>query len=772
MKRLSDRLLGKYELLKQLGTTGLASVYHARDTRNDTVVALKVLHSYFSQEAGVLDRYLQEIERVQRLRHPNIVPVHGIDRDDEVTALVMDYVSWPTLKARKSRVLPLDEVVAILRQVAEALDYAHTQGIVHRDLRPSNVFYDQVSGHVMVSDFGTVTLVEGGHVLLRSTVNTPAPNYGAPEHLQGQPPDPLNDVYALGVLTYELLTGEGPFDALSPYTILSRQLTVTPTHPSYLDETLPPAVDDVVLKALSLRPEQRHTSCKEMAESLAHAAGSQAIIREPVVTVPFEPQRARIEAAVQDVAEAKELEDGRVICPQCGSGNSALALRCSSCWGKLVAQQVITREEEQRSVARYIGRLRLRKRVVWGTVSGLLAVLMTLWVYNLFEVRPPLPAPSSSISSQPAAGAWSMVQRDLLHTGAAPGPAFTPTGTIERIFESEGPLLSTPAVAGGQVYVATSDRRIVALDEATGEVDWTYPVKGPVNSSPSIADDLVFVGLRAGTLLALNTTTGDLEWSYQTDNPIYGSATVLDGTLYIGSADHFLYALDARTGEMRWSRETGDWVTAPATITKGIVVVGSQDGELYMVDASNGTLRYQVEIGSPLDNAVTIVDDVAYFTTFSGNVLAFDYAEKDVFFRKATLWWKAHLYVWSVISTPPHHAGLIWSRRLNEEVFGDVAAADGRLFVATSAGELLVLETETGRTLWKVEDLAPVYSSPIVSGDTVIQAASNGTIYGFDVATGEERWRVSVDEPVRASPILANGTLYVSTDEGNLYALR
>ena len=771
MNRLSDRLLGKYEILDQLGTTGLASVYRARDISNDTVVALKVLHSYFSQDTDTLHRYLQEMERVQKLRHPNIVPVYGIERDDEVIALMMDYVSWPTLKARKSSVLPLGEVVIILRQVAEALDYAHTQDIIHRDLRPSNVFYDQESGQVMVSDFGTATLVEGGHVLLRSTVNTPAPNYGAPEYIQGQPPDPRNDIYAMGALAYELLTGEGPFDALSPYTILSRQLTITPTAPSYLDETLPPAVDDVVLKALSRLPEYRYTSCAEMAEALAQTAASPSF-RESVAAMPLERQQARVGADVRDVAEAQELGDGRVICPHCGSGNSAMALRCSSCWGKVVAQQVITREEEERWVARYLGRLRLRKRVVWGTASGVLAVLMALWVYNLFEVRPPLPAPSSTISSQPAAGEWSMAQRDLFRTGAVPGPAFAPTGTVEQIFESEGPILSTPAVAGGQVYVATSDRRIVALDEATGEVAWTYPVSGPVNSSPTVAEDLVFVGLRGGTLLALNTTTGDLEWSYETGNPIYGSATVLDGTLYIGSADHFLYALDARTGELRWSRETDDWIFASPTINKGIVVVGSQGHELYMVDASNGTLRYQVDLGSSVDNAVTIVDDVAYFVTFSGNVLAFDYTERDVFFRKALLWWQTHLYIWGVLSTPPQPGGLIWSRRLGEQSFADLATANGRLFVATAAGKLRALDTETGRDLWMVRDLAPMSSSPIVSGDTVIQAASDGTIYGFDVATGEERWRVSVDEGIVASPILANGTLYVPTEEGTLYALR
>ena len=790
MNRISDRLLGKYELLNQLGTTGLASVYRARDIASHTIVALKVLHAYFSREEELLGRYFQEVAQVQKLRHPNIVPVHGIEQEGELIALVMDYVPWPSLKARRSRVLPGDEVLTILRQVAQALDYAHSQGIVHRDLRPSNVFYDPESGQVMVSDFGTASLVEGMHELIRSTVNTPAPSYASPEQIQGQATyarptiDPRNDIYALGTLAYELLTGELPFDALNPYTILSRQLAETPISPSSLNEALPPSVDDVILKALRPRPEERYASCGEMVEALEQVAGRD-ILRRATTAGALDQLEPSVETPGPIAAKD---EDAWTICPRCGSDNPALERWCSDCWASLVEQPVVTREEAKRLARRYLAMLRRRKRISLSIVGSALAALLAFWAYSITDIRPPLPAPTSTISSQSAIGEWSMVQRDIHHTGAAPGPDVILNGSIKWSFKLQEPILSTPAVSGGRVFIATTDRRVVALDEATGDVLWAQPVSGPVNSwsdatlpgffphrylvTPSVADGLMFIGLRDGTLLALDTATGNVEWSYATGGPIYGSATVFDGSLYIGSSDNRLYSFDASTGEVRWIRETEHWVISPPTISQGIVIAGSHDENLYMIDASNGTLRYMLDIGSSIQNAITVVGDAAYFTVRPGDVVAIDYRQKDVPFQKAfrSIWYQ--LFVWGMVPPPPPAPGFIWGLPVDEPVDSDLATADGRLFVATVAGILRAVDLETGSLLWKVDGLGNVYTSPIISGDTVILAAFDGTIHSFDASTGEQRWAVSTSESIVASPTLADGTLYVPTTEGNLYALQ
>ena len=232
MNPTASELLGKYEVIEWLSTSGIASILRARDTETGSVVVLKILHAYFTNEQEALRIFLDEMEQVSHLEHPNIVPVHGIEHVEEDTAIVMDYVPWPTLKARKAQTMPVGEVIHILKQVASALDFAQAKKILHRDIRPSNVFYDRQSGQVMVSDFGIVRLVESTHALVRTTINTPLPGYSAPEQNQGLHYNPYSDVYSLAVLAYELLTGGPPFDALTPHSVLSRQLRYIPEPPS------------------------------------------------------------------------------------------------------------------------------------------------------------------------------------------------------------------------------------------------------------------------------------------------------------------------------------------------------------------------------------------------------------------------------------------------------------------------------------------------------------------------------------------------------------
>ena len=266
----TEKLFGNYKILGQIGTTALATVYRALSP-NGTEVSLKVPIAYFRLEPDLFENFQKVITAVQQLRHPNIIAIHGLERDGESFGIVSEFSSIPSLKARKDAILPLNEVLHILKEAAAAIDYAHQQEVVHRDIRPSNVFYDRQTGTVKIADFGTSSLVEWGHLLIRSTINTPNPNYARPEQTQGLAPDRQDDIYALGVLAYELLTGGTPFSALAPYTVLVRQLTSEPRPPSQMNPSLPSEIDNLILKALSRKPDDRFNSCTEMSEALIEA---------------------------------------------------------------------------------------------------------------------------------------------------------------------------------------------------------------------------------------------------------------------------------------------------------------------------------------------------------------------------------------------------------------------------------------------------------------------------------------------------------------------
>ena len=768
---MSLRSESKYQTAEQLGTSGVSSVFKGTDVKTKKDVIIKKLRSYFASEDQGLNPFLEEMGLVTQLRHPNIVPVKAVELVEGETAIIMDYVPFPSLKTLTGEPMSLGEVIHIVKNVATALDFAQAKNILHRDLKPNNIFYDRESGDVLISDFGIARLVENSPPLVRTTVNSPSPMYSAPEQNKGLHYNPLSDLYSLAVIAYELLSGELPYDALTPHSALAKQNQGNISPVSSIVKGIPESVDKVILKALDFKPEKRYKSCTEFVMELVSAAGPK-LSRKPVVSTitPVKAEQVhQIEVSPEDpTAET----DDRIFCPHCGTGNSATATRCTNCWGLLTAEPTITADEERRLISRYWDTLRKRKRS--HSIATLLVITAFLgwWGFNLMEVRPPLPDPSSTISSNPGPEEWVTAQRDAFHTGQVPGPEFDPIGAVAWSFDADGPIISSAAVAGGLVFVGTNDLRIVALSSETGDLVWEYPLHLQPNSHPTIAHDMLYWGLRDGTLIALKYRTGELVWTYKTGAAIYGAPTVVDGVLYVGSSDNKMYSLDALTGDERWSRTTENWVVGSGSVDKGILVFGGQDRELYMLDANNGTLRHQVNLSSGVDNSTIIVNDLTYVATRSGIAVAFDHTQKDTSFQKAYWRWWIQFWVWNIAPRPDLIPGLKWTKNLGGVVVGDMATNGEKLFANTTKGKLFALNLDTGLSEWETDGgLGLVYSAPIVSGQTVIQTYANGTIRGFDISTGEMKWEISVQGIVISSPVLVDGKLFIPTIEGNLYAI-
>ena len=762
---------GRYQTTEQLGTSGVSSVFKAKDLETNNDLVVKKLRSYFATEDQGLKAFLEEMELVTQLNHSNIVPVKSVEMVEGETAIIMEYVPFPSLKTLTGDSMPLGEVIHIVKNVATALDFAQTKNILHRDLKPSNIFYDRESGDVLISDFGIARLVENSPPLVRTTVNSPSPIYSAPEQNEGLHYNPLSDLYSLAIIAYELLSGELPYDALTPHSVLAKQSQGNIPPISSLVKEFPEAVDKVILKALDFNAEKRYKSCSEFVKQLVSAAGPK-LARKPVFGTKksSEVEQPNLSEAALD--KPTEDTDERAFCAHCGTGNSATATRCTNCWGSLKEQPTITTDEEHRLISRYWTTLKRRKRSHSIATLFLLTIFLGWWGFNLMEVRPPLPGPSSTISSNPGPEEWVTAQRDSFHTGQVPGPEYDPIGTIAWSFEADGPIIGSAAVAGGLAFIGTNDLRIVALNSETGDLVWEYPLHVQPNSFPTVAQDLLYWGLRDGTLIALKYTTGELVWTYKTGAAIYSAPTVVEGVLYVGSSDNNIYALDALTGAERWYKTTENWVVGPASVDKGIVVFGGQDRELYMLDANNGTLRHQVNLSSGVDNSTIIVNDLTYVATRSGIVVAFDHTQKKMAFQKAYWRWWLQFWVWNIAPKPDLIPGLQWTKNLRAVVVGDMATNGENLFASTTKGKLVALNLTSGLTEWETADLGLIYSAPIVSGQTIVQPTANGTIYGFDISSGEKKWEISVEGIVISSPVIAYGKLFIPTIEGKLIAIQ
>jgi serine/threonine-protein kinase len=283
----------RYRVLRRIGSGGMADVWLAEDAHLQRQVALKVLHSRYLQDQDFIARFQREAEAAAGLQHPNIVAVFDRGQDDGVNYIAMRYVEGPTLKELIERGLTPEQAVALVRQVLEGARFAHRNGIVHRDLKPQNVIVDD-EGKAVVTDFGIARAGVSEITQTGSVMGTP--QYLSPEQAQGFEVTGVSDLYSIGVILYEALTGRVPFEGESAVAVAMKQVAETPQRPSSINPRVSPALDAVVMRALEKEPGSRFQSADAFIAALDQAmrepgagTGTAAFAAAPpVVAVPEE----------------------------------------------------------------------------------------------------------------------------------------------------------------------------------------------------------------------------------------------------------------------------------------------------------------------------------------------------------------------------------------------------------------------------------------------------------------------------------------------------
>ena len=284
LSRLSASLGDRYRVERELGAGGMATVYLAHDLKHDRDVAIKVLHPDLGAALGG-ERFLAEIKTTAKLQHPHILPLLDSGSADGLLYYVMPVVTGETLRARleRERQLPIPESVRIAREVASALDYAHRQGVIHRDIKPENILLHD--GSALVADFGIALAVQtaGGQRMTQTGLSLGTPQYMSPEQAMGERAiDARSDIYALGAVTYEMLTGEPPFTGASVQAIIAKVMAERPTPLHLVRDTVPAPVEQAVLTALAKLPADRFATAAEFAAALvAPAVASDGGIARP-----------------------------------------------------------------------------------------------------------------------------------------------------------------------------------------------------------------------------------------------------------------------------------------------------------------------------------------------------------------------------------------------------------------------------------------------------------------------------------------------------------
>jgi tRNA A-37 threonylcarbamoyl transferase component Bud32 len=274
---LEGRTLGKYRVLQPLGQGGMARVYRAYHPQLDRYVAIKVLRRDVAGEAEMNARFRREAKAVAALRHPHIVQVFDFDTQEDLCYMVMELVEGDSLKARltdyrtRGLRLPAGEAVRIMLDALDGLDYAHRAGIVHRDLKPANILLTG-DGAAVLSDFGIARVADGTQYT-KSGAMMGTLQYMAPEQGMARG-DARSDLYSMGIVLYEMLVGEPPFDADTPLAILLKHMNDPLPIPREKNPDVAEPLERVLLKALAKQPEDRYATAREMARALADAAAA------------------------------------------------------------------------------------------------------------------------------------------------------------------------------------------------------------------------------------------------------------------------------------------------------------------------------------------------------------------------------------------------------------------------------------------------------------------------------------------------------------------
>jgi eukaryotic-like serine/threonine-protein kinase len=418
---------GRYRVVSRLGSGGMADVYLAEDQLLGRSLAVKVLHHHFAEDQEFVERFRREASSAAGLSHPNIVAIFDRGEWDGTYYIAMEYVPGRSLKELVREQGPFDPVVAIdiVTQILQAARFAHARGVIHRDLKPHNVILDE-EGRARVTDFGIAQAGASDMTMTGSIMGTA--QYLSPEQAQGHAVSAASDLYAVGVILYELLTGAVPFDGDTAVAIAFKQVSAQPPAPSTATPALPAVLDQIVLRALAKDPAARYASAEEFIEALRAA-------------------RARLPAGAATAIFAAQPPGAPATGTHVVLGGAALSAGTPPAALMLPPGNGSPPEDEDEQA-------RKRRNRRWALAAAVVAAIVALALV-LALTRPSsgghVTVPNVAGQSEAAAAAA------LRHAGLIPVPALTASSTVaDGVVISETPPAGSAVAKGTRVTLAVS----------------------------------------------------------------------------------------------------------------------------------------------------------------------------------------------------------------------------------------------------------------------------------------------------------------------------
>ncbi|HYF61653.1 MAG TPA: serine/threonine-protein kinase [Herpetosiphonaceae bacterium] len=608
--------IGRYQLVAEIGRGSTGIVYQAYDPLLERPLALKVLAPHVTHQPGMAQLLRREAVSAARLRHLNIALLYEFGQSGDSAFLAMEHIPGTSLRSLiGAGGLSIGRSLGILGQIGAALDYMHRVGVCHRDVKPGNIMIGP-GDHAVLIDFGLAYAADGtastAHGALLGT-----PTYLSPEQAAGEPSGPGSDQYALAVVAYELLTGSPPFTGRQPVALVHAHLYEAPDPPSERRPSLPPAVDAVLLRALSKRPRERYPSLAAFVAALGAALDRPLLGRRPA------PAAGRWRRAAGLIAV----------------GLALLGLLQRS--GPAAAGPAAPPALAAAGVP-------LPEQIVWGYDSGLVGGA-ALSIAGDTLVTSSLDGALTALQAETGALLWQIPAAEASFGAPSAGAGLVFAGNnrgevLARSLHSGGPIWQAavvgdvreaPALAGDKVVVATSkgyvyvlqaangavvwsrplalgaraavvvagrifvsaDRILYCLDLEHGTIVWQFSAASPITTLPSVAGDVVIVGTERGVLHGVSLATGYDRWQYQARGAFSAAPAADQSTLFVVDRAGGVTALSQAGGAELWHRGLGAAIDATPLLAGERLLVATGDGMFYALDAGRGQTLAEIQLG-------------------------------------------------------------------------------------------------------------------------------------------------------------------------------
>lgn len=671
-----DKLeFGHYTILKELGSGGMGVVYHCRDEFLQREIAIKMMLPEVMAENDTVEVFRQEARLAARLEHPGIVTIHNIgveNRQGEVYHYIaMEYLPGGSLRARiEGKKVAMEEALEWMKQLATAMNYAHKQGVVHQDIKPDNIFITQ-DGNIKIGDFG-LALIATGPAFERHAQGKGTPAYMSPELCRGEPRDHRSDIYSLGAVFFEILTGERPFKASGMVDMALKHATAPLPVASSIRPEVPKILDKIIKYMLAKQPTERLQSLGDMLPTLEKLL--------------LEMKVARLGMTIPQSIPAQNF-------PSSSSGSATQGNETIN----------FNPKEQERKAQEKNAALAVKEPVLMREPAPLdiekEKSLDLLWTFT---------------TSGPIGwAATPVLNRNFKHIylASADGVFYSldmNTGTCVWYLDTNAPLVCSPLLLEDEVYCPSSNGKLYCLSAETGRVIWTYEAEGALVSTPSHANDQILISSLDGSLKSLSRAKGVENWTYNCRKGISCSAQVVDDVAFVGCKDNSLHAVHLSSGKQKWICPTNDAILASILASTDSIYCACKSGEIIAADIETGKRRWAYDAKAPLLCKGNLEFSTLNYCTKDGTIHCLD----------------------------KYKGTLAWSSQASGAVLGGISSAAGALYVAARNGVLHSFNAKTGELNWHSPLTSALESAPLVTSTAIYQGTVDGELHAFNQRAG------------------------------------